>query len=122
VIEETSIETRRKLAARWKIVGIVVLVAGLAFAPIYYWIQSRQMEQSLGELLPGYEKSMQREVAIQMGPLGLVLMQWSDALARPGVQAFLIALGAVVLWRGCVFVAARLSDDGSHETTKPRNS
>ncbi|HEX4346336.1 MAG TPA: hypothetical protein VHZ73_02125, partial [Vicinamibacterales bacterium] len=65
----------------------------------------------LSAILPGYDKTMQREMAIQMGPMGLVFMQWTDALKKPGVQALLILVGGALLSRGCYYIAARLQED-----------
>lgn len=111
MIEPASPEMRRVYAARWKLVGMALLVAGLIGAPAHYVIQTRQAEDSLSDLLPSYDKTMRREVAVQMGPMGLVFMEWSDTLKRPGVQAFLILAGAALLARGCYYIAAKLQED-----------
>lgn len=46
-----------------------------------------------------------------MGPLGLVLMQWSEALQRPGTQALLIAVGGAVAARVLFFAARRVLEE-----------
>jgi hypothetical protein len=111
MIEPATPEMRRVYAARWKFVGIALLVLALVYAPARYVMQMQHPEDNLSELIPDYDKTMQREVAVQMGPMGLVFMQWTDALKRPGVQAFLILAGAALLARGCYYIAARLRED-----------
>lgn len=89
-------------------------MSGLCVAPVYYWHASRAAEARLGDILPGYDRAMEREMQIQMGPLGLVLMQWSNALQEPGTQALLIAAGAAIIARGCYYAAARVREDEEH--------
>ena len=108
---ESSPETRRLLSARLKTAGLIVLAVSLCVAPIYYWRASRAAEERLGDLLPGYDRAMEREMRIQMGPLGLVLMQWSEALQRPGTQALLIAVGGAVAARVLFFAARRVLEE-----------
>jgi hypothetical protein len=102
-----------RLAARWKLAGKIVLVAGLLYAPVHYVVKTRQAEERLGDLLPSYDKTMNREMRVQMGTLGIVLMQWSDALAQPGTQAVLIAVGAALSAKACSYVAERVDEQAS---------
>ena len=102
---------RRTYAARWRIVGLALLVAGLIGAPAQYVYKSRHMEDDLGAVLPAYDKAMRHEMAVQMGPMGLIFMQWSDWLEKPGSQAFLILASAALLSRACYYIAARLQED-----------
>jgi hypothetical protein len=106
-----SPQARQKLAARLKVAGIAILLSGLVVAPIHYWRQTRVAEDNLGDLLPGYNKSMKREMRVQQGTFGIVLMQWSEALDRPITQVLLIVVGAGLLARFCYFAAARALDD-----------
>ena len=99
-----------RLGACWKMAGKIVLVAGLCYAPIHYIVQSRQAEERLGDLLPAYDKEMNREMRTQMGTLGLVLMQWRETLEQPGAQALLIAAGAAIVAKGCSYVAERVDE------------
>lgn len=99
-----------RLRAYWRIAGKIVLVVGLCYAPIHYVVKSRQAEERLGDLLPAYDKTMDREMRVQMGTFGLVLMQWRDALEQPGAQAILIAAGAAIAAKGCYYVADRVDE------------
>ena len=102
---------RRLYAARWKIVGLILLVVGLIGAPVRYVYKSRHVEDDFGAILPAYDKAMRREMAVQMGPMGLIFMEWSDWLDKPGSQAFLILAGAALLSRACYYIAAKLQED-----------
>jgi hypothetical protein len=106
----TTADARSKSAARVRIAGILVLVLGLCAAPVYYWRQTRVAEENLGEILSGYDKAMDREMRVQQGTFGIVHMQWSQALSRPGTGAFLIAAGAALAWRGLYYVADRVEE------------
>ena len=98
------------LRARWRLAGKIILVAGLCYAPIHYVYASRSADERLGDLLPAYDKTMDREMRVQMGTFGMVLMQWRDALEQPGTQAILIAIGAALTAKGCYYVADRADE------------
>jgi hypothetical protein len=104
----------KTLVRRWKLAGKIILIVGLCYAPVHYVIKSRQAEARLGDILPGYDKTMNREMAMQMGTLGLVLMQWREALEQPATQAVLVAVGAALAAKACYYVADTLEHNAAH--------
>ena len=99
------------LARRWRLAGKIILIVGLCYAPVHYVLQMRAAEERLGDLLPAYDKAMNREMQIQMGTLGLVLMQWNDALHEPITQAIIIAVGSALGAKFCYYVASTLEEN-----------
>ena len=88
---------------RFRAIGVIVLVAGLAGAGLFYWIQTRSLGPTMDDLMPGYSRKRERQMGIMMGSLGMTMMEWMDALKEPRTQAIIIAvvsvLAAVALFR-----------------------
>jgi hypothetical protein len=92
-------------ARRLRLVGLFVLVVGVAGAVGYYWIEARSAGPSIDDLMPGYSHARQRQIGIMMGTLGVTLMGWLDALQEPSTQAILAAGIATIVAFGCFRVA-----------------
>ena len=101
-----------RLFGRWGwydfIIGIIVLVLGIAGACFVYWTRSPDMSDDLSML--GYNKAESRQMGQLYGKMGLLIEEWSNDLKRPGTQVILIASASILIALGC-FYFARLSDD-----------
>ena len=95
---------------RLRMIGVVVLLLGLAAAGAVYWIGTHSTEPSEDELLPGNARAESRQMELLYGKMGLLTQELSDDLKQPGTQAFLIATISILVAAGC-FYFARLSDD-----------
>ncbi len=93
-------------ARRLRIIGTVVLIAGLAVACLFYWRATRASAPTIDELLPGYSQKQARQNAILMGNFTVMLLGWADSLKDPATQAMLIAGAAVVTALICFKVAS----------------
>lgn len=91
-------------------IGVVVLLTGLATAGAVYWIGTHSAEPSEDELLPGNARAESHQMQLLYGKMGLLTQELSDDLKQPGTQAFLIATVSVLIAAGC-FYFARLSED-----------
>jgi len=102
-----------KESERLRVIGTLVLVLGIAGACVFYWSQARPATQTMDELLPGYSRTRAREIGILMGHTGVMMLEWQDALERPGTQAIIIAAvsGLFALY---FFRAAWVLDDHEH--------
>ncbi|HUZ07915.1 MAG TPA: hypothetical protein VMV89_10565 [Candidatus Paceibacterota bacterium] len=105
-----SVSPSRRRARRLRIVGIIVLVLGIAGAGIVYWMGMRDADLSGDLSMVGFNKSEERQMAILYGKSGELIEDWSNDLKQPGTQAVSIAAFSVIIASGC-FYFARLSDD-----------
>ena len=61
-------------------------------ACVFYWVQTRYAPPSIDDLLPTYERERTRNVGIMSrGPLGVMMLGWTQALESPATQAIIIA-------------------------------
>ena len=95
-------------------IGAWILIAGLCAAGLVFWLETRHAEPSLDELLPGYSKANSRLMGIYYGHAGKMMWEWREALARPGVQAMLIIVVAVIASAVCFRVAWLDADRARH--------
>jgi hypothetical protein len=90
---------------RLRIIGLVVLVAGLAGAGLFYRIQTRSSVPTVDELLPGYSQRRARQTGIIMGSFVVTLLGWADALEEPATQALVMAGVSTLVALACFRVA-----------------
>jgi len=91
-------------------IGVIVLVLGIAGAGIVYWLGTRSPDVSDDLSMVGYNKAQTRQMEQLYGKSGLLIEEWLDDLKQPGTQATIIAAVSIVVAAGC-FYFARLSDD-----------
>jgi hypothetical protein len=106
----TSSNMSLKLRARLRMIGVVVLLLGISSACIVYWIGTRSADLADDPLLAGYSKAESRQIEILIGKMGLLMVNFMDALKRPETQAFIIAGISTLIAFGC-FYFARLLDN-----------
>jgi hypothetical protein len=100
-------------ARRLRLTGMVVLATGAIVAALFYWIRLRTAEPQLDELVAaGYLRAQERQARMMMGPMGVTLSQWADALTYPGTQAILIVAFAAFIAYMC-FRHAKFADESS---------
>jgi hypothetical protein len=98
-------------AERLRAIGVLVLVLGVVGACARYWIDVRSADPVMDELsAPGYLRARLREAKNMMGPMGPILMDWQDALARPWMRALLVVAAAAVV-AFFFFRAAAVADE-----------
>jgi hypothetical protein len=100
-----------KSRARLRTAGFVVLLLGIGGACILYWIRTRQPDLMDDPMMTGYSRPESRQMAILYGKMGQMVLDLTDDLKRPGVQAILIAGISALIAVACFFVA-REPDDG----------
>jgi hypothetical protein len=83
----SSIQPSRRL----RIVGMLVLVIGVAGAGLFYWIEARSAVPSMDELFPGYSRNRARQVGILMGSMTVTLLGLVDSLKDPFTASVIIA-------------------------------
>ena len=102
----------RRRARRLRITAAIVLVLGIFGADLVCWLGTRSAEVSDDPQMLGNEKAASRQAEILYGKQAGLIKGWSDELKRPGVQAVIIVVTAVLVAGGC-FYFARLLDSGS---------
>ncbi len=102
-----SIQVRR---LRLQVIGIVVLLAGLSIGGFIRWRSPQEDAETDDDVLVMQEnsKAYEREVERNVGTFGLLMSQWSQAIAklgqpRPLAMTFVLVSG---LMAGGFFLAA----------------
>ena len=103
------IASARQRARKFRVTGVVILTLGIVVAGVVYWLGTRSPDLSASPSMAGYDKPVQRQMAMLYGRQGRLIEEWSDDLKQPGTQAFLI-VAAAALVAGVCFYFARLSD------------
>jgi hypothetical protein len=105
-------------ARRLRAVGLIVLIAGLGGAGLFYWKVGRSSTPSMDDLLPGYAQQRARQNEILMGTLVVTLLAWADALKDPTTQAVMLAGASALVAVVCFRVAALM--ESAHDDDQPR--
>src|ERR1035438_8744947 len=101
----------KQRARRLRMIGVTVLVLGIAGAGILYWLRTRSPDVSDDLSMAGFNRAEQRQMGQLYGKQGQLIEQWSDDLKQPGTQAILIAGFSVVVFAGCFYFARLLDYD-----------
>jgi hypothetical protein len=104
--------TRRR-ARLLRIAAAFVLVLGIFGADLVYWLGTRSAVVSDDPSMLGNEKAEARQAEILYGKQAGLIQEWTDDLKRPGTQAFIVVMMAVLVAGGCVYFAHLL--ESSHE-------
>lgn len=129
---DNNLEAMRCVPARWssqtparrlRAVGVIVLIAGLAGAGLFYWKDARSSTPSMDDLLPGYAQQRARQNEILMGTLVVTLLGWADALKDPTTQAIMLAGASALVAFGCFRVASLLESphDDDQRDLRPKD-
>jgi len=95
-------------------IGLMVLLLGLAGAGLVYWIGTHSGEPTEDELLTGNARAESHQMGVLYGKMGILILQWSDDLKQPGTQAILIAGVSILIAAGCFYFARLLHDNEPH--------
>ena len=99
--------------ARLRLIGLVILVLGLAAAGIVYWHGTRAQEADLQ--MQEYQQSQARAESRQMqmlyGTSGGLLQDFFDSMKQPGNQAMVIAGTSIVIAAICFYLGRPLPKD-----------
>ena len=84
-----------------KLIGVVVLMAGLGGAGVIYWsgTHSPRLEDDLW--MVGYDKAESRQMGHLYGKMGPMIDDLLDDLKRPGTQAVAVAAVSAIIAFGC---------------------
>jgi hypothetical protein len=107
-----AVSSAKRRARRLRITAAVVLVLGIFGADLVYWLGTRSAEVSDDPQMLGNEKAESRQAEILYGKQAGLIQEWSDDLKRPGTQAVIVMVSAILVAGGC-FYFARLIESGS---------
>jgi hypothetical protein len=105
-----------KKSRRLRNVGALVLMLGIVGAGLFYWSQTGPVD-ALEDVLPGYERAETREIGIQMGATGVILLEWRKTLGTPGAEAIMIA-GGTALFAAYFFRVAWVLDEEERDRAR----
>lgn len=97
-------------------VGVMVLVLGIAGAGLVYWLGTRSANLSDDLSMVGFNRAEQRQMGQLYGKSGVLIEQWSDDLKQPGTQAILIVIISALIAIGCFYFARMLDIDDKPTT------
>ena len=101
--------------ARWlRITAAVVLLLGIFGADLTYWLRTRSVDSPNPLPLAGEDKAATRQAQMMMGQQSVLMDEWGRDLARPGTQAAIIAVTAVLVAGGCFYFARLLDHAGQN--------
>jgi hypothetical protein len=108
---KNPVKSSRRHASQLRWIGFIVLVTGVTASGLVYWLGTRSPDLSANLSMQGFNRAEQRQMARLYGKSGLLIDEWSDALARPGTQAILIAAFSALVFAGCFYFARLLDVD-----------
>jgi hypothetical protein len=103
-------DSSSKKSARFRMLGVIVLVLGIAGAGVVYWLGTRSPDLADDPAMAGYNRAQTRQMGMLYGKMGLLIEGWFDDLKQSGTQATLITAASILIAAGC-FYFARLSDN-----------
>jgi hypothetical protein len=98
-------------------IGLFILVVGMGLGEFIYWrsLQSGSEKDEGDPLSSQYDsRAYQRQVQTYVGTFGLIMDQWSRAMARlgePKPLAITITVLSMLAAGGCFIVAFRMPHD-----------
>jgi hypothetical protein len=95
-------------SARLRLIGIIVLLAGVIGAGTVYWLGNRSPDINDDLSMVGYNRAQRRQMGQLYGKMGTFIEDWSEDLKQPDTQAILIVGFSAIAAYGCFFFA-RLS-------------
>lgn len=99
----------------------LVLVIGLASAGLLYWVETRNAQPGLEDLMPGYSRAASRQMGIFYGHAGELMWEWREALAQPDNQALIVAGLSVIIALACYRVAWLDEENARESEHGPRS-
>ena len=93
-------------------IGVIVLVLGIAGAGTVYWMGTRSPDASDDVSMLGFDKARTRQMEQLYGKSGLLIEEWTNDLKQPRTQATIIAAVSVLVAAGCFYFARLLESDG----------
>ena len=115
--EEVIMQSRTSRRSLLNYIGIFVLLAGIGVGEFIYWrsLQGGSGTDSENPLVSQYDSRVyQRDVQMYVGTFGLILDQWSRAVAKlrePRSLAITISVLSMLAAGGCFMVASRMPRD-----------
>ncbi|HEV7926567.1 MAG TPA: hypothetical protein VGR14_14505 [Verrucomicrobiae bacterium] len=92
-------------ARRLRIIAAIVLLLGIFGADGVYWLGTRSAEDSVDPSMMGNEKAQVRKEQMLYGNQSILIDRWTEDLKRPGTQAAIVVLTAVLVAGGCFYFA-----------------
>jgi flagellar basal body-associated protein FliL len=101
----------KRRARRLRMIGVIVLVLGIAGAGILYWLRTRSPDVSGDLSMQGFNRAETRQMGQLYGKQGLLIEQWSEDLKQSGTQAVIIVVFSTLITAGCFYFARLMDDD-----------
>ena len=96
---------------RFRLVGSLVLLMGVAGACTLYWVRTRAANVLDDPAMAGYSRPELMQMGALYGKMGLITSDLLDDLKQPGTQAVLIVVFSALAAFVCFFLANRWVDE-----------
>jgi hypothetical protein len=91
---------------KWlRTLGVLILLLGLGGAGAVYWTGTPPDDLSADPATARSYKTESRDIEINFGKLGLLMIEWENDLKYPGTQAVIIIAVSGLAASGCFFFA-----------------
>jgi hypothetical protein len=116
------ISSARRQARRLRITAAVMLLLGIFGADLVYWLGTRTADSANPLPVMGEDKAVTRQAETMFGKQTVVVDEWGRTLKRPGTQAGIVVVTAVLVAGACFYFARLLDRSGEHpnETSLPQ--
>ncbi|HVU27343.1 MAG TPA: hypothetical protein VHG71_06360 [Verrucomicrobiae bacterium] len=101
----------KRRAKKLRIIGIVILVLGIAGAGIVYGPRIRSQDLNDDISMLAFDKAESRQMGQLYGKSGQLMEDWTNDLKQPGTQAVLILIFSALTTAGCFYFARLLEID-----------
>jgi hypothetical protein len=101
----------RRIARQIRLIGAIVLVAGLLAGGWISWHEWYRTEPTIEEVLPGSEAAASRQMGIMYGPLLQDVWDFYREIQQPYIASVLIVATSALVMLGCRRLARRHLED-----------
>ena len=114
----TPVSPARRRARQLRMTAAIVLLLGIFGADFIYWVETRSADSPNPLPVAGEDKAATRQAESLFGQPAVLLEQWGRDLKRPGTQAGIVVVTAVLVAGGCFYFARLLDRADEHGEEK----
>jgi len=107
-----SVSSAKRRAHKLRLVGLVVLLLGIAGGIMVYECRLRTSDVMDDPEMLGFNRAEIRQMGLLYGRQGTMIMEFNAALERPQTQVILILILSALVAGGCWMIARLMERDG----------
>jgi hypothetical protein len=107
----SPVSPSRRRARGLRIIGVIVLLLGIAGEGVVYWQDVRSPDFMDDPEMLGYNRAEKRQMGLLFGRQGVMLDNFLDTLKSPHTQSAIIIVATVLVSGGCFYLAALMDKE-----------